>query len=118
MNFKDFLLIMEYLDAGSAVGIPSDWGSGENSMGAPVFLPKLDLELPTTTKTGRISLLIKDKNPILLQLDDGTQLYFTLDQFRRISGTPALGRTISVAFQRMLSDRSKMPSIISSCQVT
>ncbi len=119
MDFKRFLLIMEYLDAGSAVALPSGLSSGETDlMSKPVFMPRLELGLPATTKTGKIALMIKDKNPILVQLDDGTQLYFNIDQFRRIAGTPAIGRTMNVVFQREGSDRSNMPSVISSCQVT
>lgn len=120
MNFKRFVMIMEYLDSGSAAILPSSWtGSGQSDiMSQPVFLPNMDLALPAITKVGKIAMLIKDKNPIMLQMDDGTQLYFSLDQFRRITGSPALGRTISVVFQRDYTDRSKMPSKIASCQVT
>jgi hypothetical protein len=121
MNFKRFLMIMEYLDAGSAVALPSSWTGSEqpdNMMSQPVFLPSMDLGLPATTKVGKIALMIKDKNPIMMQLDDGTQLFFSYDQFRRITGSPALGRTMTVVFQRDYTDRSKAPSQIASCSVT
>lgn len=111
-------MIMEYLEYG-AVALPSNWtGSEIPDMSQQVFLPHIDLMLPAINKVGKIAMLIKDKNPILLQMDDDTQLYFTHDQFRRITGTPEIGRTISVVFQRDYTDRSKRPSQISSCQVT
>jgi hypothetical protein len=121
MDFKRFLLIMEYHDGGSPAAMSSGWtGSGEvgNLMSQAVFLPSMDLSLPATTKVGKIAMIIKDKNPIMLQMSDGTQLYFTIDQFRRITGSPALGRTISVVFQRDYTDSSKLPSKISTCHVT
>lgn len=119
MNFKRFAMIMEYLDGGSSVAVSSSWtGSGDNGMSQGVFLPSMDLSLPATTKVGKIAMIIKDKNPIMVQMDDGTQLYFTIDQFRRIKGSPALGRTMTVVFQRDYTDRTKMPSKISTCHVT
>jgi len=121
MNFKSFFTIMEYLDGGSPVALPSSWTGSEqpdNMMSQPVFLPSLDLGLPAVTKVGKIAILIKDKNPIMMQLEDGTQLFFSYDQFKRITGSPALGRTATVVFQRNITDRSKMPSQISTCSVT
>lgn len=121
MNFRDFYMIMEYLDAGYPAMLPSDWSGSEqpdNFASQPVFLPSIDLGLPSTTLIGKISQIVRDKNPIFVQLSDGTQLFFTLDQYKRIKGSPERGRTMTVVFQRLGNDRSRIPSMIQSCQVT
>jgi hypothetical protein len=121
MNFKGFVTLMEYLNGGSAAILPSNWTGSEqpdNMMSQPVTLPSMDLALPSLTKVGKIALLIKDKNPIMMQMEDGTQLFFTWDQFRRIKGSPGLGKTATVVFQRNPTDRSKMPSKVQSCHIT
>lgn len=121
MNFKGFVTLMEYLDGGSAAILPSNWTGSEqpdNMMSQPVFMPSMDLALPSVTKMGKIALLIKDKNPIMMQLDDGSQMFFTWDQFKRIKGSPGLGKMATVVFQRNPMDRTKMPSTINSCHIT
>ena len=120
MKFKDFLVIMEYLNAGSAAMLPSNWSGSEqtpNMMTQPVFLPSMDLALPSVTKVGKIAMLIKDRNPIMLQMSDGSKLFFTHDQFKRVKGSPGRGKMMTVVFQRNPTDRSNMPSRIQSCHI-
>ncbi len=118
MDFKRFMVIMEYLDAGYPALMPGGDSALQSIFSSPIQVPKLELDLPAVTKTGKISLIIKDKNPILMQMSDGTQMYFTLDQYKRIKGNPEVGRTITVVFQRDPTDRSNLPSRINSCQVS
>lgn len=108
---------MEYLETGYPAIMSGD--SALNSIFAsPIRLPNIQLDLPSITKTGKIALIIKDKNPILMQMTDGTQMYFTIDQFRRIMGNPEVGRTMTVVFQRDPTDKSRTPSKINACQVS
>lgn len=116
MDFKRFLSIMEHLDAGN--GVVLSLNEEDDIMSRPVFLPQMELGLPTVTKVGKIAMLIKDKNPIMLQMSDGTRLMFSYDQFKRITGTPKVGRTITIVFQREGTDRTNMPSQIVSASVT
>lgn len=123
LNFKTFLRVVEYVNVGGAVILPSSWTGTEapdtmSFEGRPLHLPSLDLALPAVTRSGRISVVVKDKNPIYVQLHDGTKLFFTHDEFRRIKGWPEVGRTMTVVFQRNPDDKSDVPSKIHSCQVS
>lgn len=120
MSFKNFLRIVE---AGGGAVVSTSWtgSSAPDTLslsGHPPSLPGLDLGLPAITKSGQIVHLIKDKNPIYVQLSDGTKLFFNLDEFRRIKGFPEVGRTMTVVFQRNSGDLSEQPSQIQSCQVS
>lgn len=73
----------------------------EKYLGRSPSLPSTDLQLPSVTKSGRIVVLEKNKNPIFIQLSDGTKMYFTYDEFKRIAPiSPEIGRTIVVSLQR------------------
>jgi len=78
----------------------------------------MDLGLPTITKSGTIDLMIKNKNPIFVQLSDGSKLFFTHDEFKRIDGEPERGRKMTIVFQRLSNDTSKQPSQIIKCKVS
>ena len=79
--------------------------------------PVLDAMLPSVKKTGKIQILMKNKNPILIQLSDGTKLFLTWDEFRRIKGNVEVGKTMTVLFQRHTHDNSVNPSQIQSISV-
>lgn len=97
MNFKDFLYIIEEKNLYD-------------------MLP--DIDLPTIVKTSRIKHLYDKKNPIIVLLDDGTKLYFTYDEFRRIEGTPEVGKKLTYTMQRLAHDKTIMPSKITKCVVS
>lgn len=78
-----------------------------NFEGRPLNLPGLDLGLPTVTKTGIVTFIEKKTNPIKIFLSDGTKLFFSLDEYKRIKGNePDTGKTMSVTFQRNVFDKS------------
>ena len=84
--------------------------------GNPNFLPSLDMGLPTVTRSSRIIQVERHKNPIFVMLQDGTKLYFTYDEFKRIKGSePKVGKTLQVVFQRSPDDSSGNHSQIQSC---
>lgn len=74
-------------------------------------LPNIDLTIPSVTKEGRITTLKTKKNPIYVRLSDGTEAHFTYDEYRRIQGEkPALGKTMTIIFQRSPDDLTRSAS--------
>lgn len=84
----------------------------EGSVGHPLYMPSTDLTIPSVTKEGRITTLLLKKNPIYVRLSDGTEAYFSYDEWRRVQGQPALGKVMTITFQRHPEDTAKMCSKI------
>jgi hypothetical protein len=80
-------------------------------------LPNISLDLPCIEKKSIIYDIKLNKNPIMILLQDGSKLFMTVDQFKRISGKPEIGKTLVVNFQRLQNDNSNLPSTIKSCKV-
>lgn len=78
--------------------------------GHPLYLPSTDMTLPSIEKTGRITYLMKKRNPIYVRLSDGTEANFTWDEYKRIEGEPAVGKTMTLIFQRHPEDSSRQHS--------
>ena len=96
-------------------GIGTSGGSfGNQSMARSnqVGLPSTDMTLSSIEKTGRITTLLLKKNPIYIRLSDGTEARFTYDEYRKIQGEPALGKNMTLIFQRHPSDASGQHSKI------
>ena len=96
-------------------GIGTSGGSfGNQSMARSnqVGLPSTDMTLSSIEKTGRITTLLLKKNPIYIRLSDGTEANFTYDEYRKIQGEPALGKNMTLIFQRHPSDASGQHSKI------
>lgn len=99
--------------------VTSDVSGSENPRsgmeGHPLHLPSLDLGMPSITKVSKIQFMEKNKNPIFIYLADGTKLYFTWDEFKKIKGAePTVGKSITVVFQRFPGDSSDASSQIQS----
>ena len=73
--------------------------------------------LPLVFKKSIIKVIEKKKNPIFVQLEDGTKLYFTWDEFKRIEGTPEHGKKMLVIMQRREDDNSPTMSQIQKCKI-
>jgi hypothetical protein len=58
------------------------------------------------------------KNPIYVRLSDGTEAHFTYDEWKKIEGQPALGKTMTILFQRHPEDMSQEHSKIDKVIVT
>lgn len=56
--------------------------------------------LPSVTKTSRIQVVERNKNPILIMLSDGTKLYLSWNEYRRLNEEPSVGKKITINFQR------------------
>jgi hypothetical protein len=52
-----------------------------------------------------------------MKLSDGSQLYFTHDEFKRIKGTPENGKIMSYELIRLANDKSNLPSKIKNCYI-
>ena len=111
-NFIEYVNIKDWIEKlGSfAVNEDFDWAKS-------YVLPQLDLDLPTVEKKAKIYMVIQKKNPIFVQLADGTRLYFSHDEFRRLNQEPQVGKMMVVKMLRLPHDGSLMPSQIKSCQV-
>lgn len=123
MNFRDYLTLVEYVSSLGAVQLPASWTGSQGVSrfsldGSSPEATQGDFGLPSVSKSGRIDVMLKNKNPIYVQLSDGTKLFFSLDEFRRIKGNPEVGRTMTVVFQRKPGDYSNLPAKIDDVQVS
>lgn len=103
--------------------VSSDVSGSEQSptlgyAGHSLHLPSTDLTIPSVSKQGRITCLILKKNPIYVRLSDGTEANFTYEEYRRISGKPELGKTMTIVFQRHPNDMTHNYSKIDKAIVT
>jgi hypothetical protein len=113
-DFKKYLNLSVALENTGAILIPEnfDWAKRIASI-----LPNVNLDLPQIQKKSKIDLVMDKKNPIYIQLADGSKLFFTHDEFKRIDGKPERGKTLIVNMQRLHNDSSDLPSKIVKCQV-
>jgi len=111
-NFQEFVSIRDCLDKIGAFSVDEnfDWAKS-------YVLPNMNLDLPVIEKRAKIHIIIHKKNPIHIKLGDGTKLYFTHDEFRRIKGEPRVGKTMVIKMLRLPHDSSLLPSQIKSCQI-
>jgi hypothetical protein len=97
--------------------VSSDVSGSEQSptlgyAGHSLHLPSTDLTIPSVTKEGRITTLLLKKNPIYVRLSDGTEAHFSYDEYRKIDGEPALGKVMTITFQRHPDDTGRAYSKI------
>jgi len=122
LNFKEYMLQCEM----NTVGTHNDrattafLSSAVSRSEAGSKLPSVDLiipkDIPTVKRTSVIRVVERNKNPIRISLDDGTKLYLSWDEFKRIGGSePQPGKKMTVTFQRRSNDRSLLPSQVQSC---
>lgn len=111
-NFKWYCCICDLVEQHGSICVESscDWARSFR-------LPDLDLGLPTVERKARITHIILKRNPICVVLSDGTVLYFTYDEFKRIKGKPEVGSTLQVKMTRLAGDGSGFPSKVQSCEV-
>jgi hypothetical protein len=114
INFKNFIELNEIIAKLKGIYIPEgfDWAKSLSNA-----LPNIDLGLPAITKTAKIKEINYKKNPIYIYLSDGSKLFFTLDEFRRLQSKPEVGKNIAVTMQRLASDKSDTPSQITKCVI-
>lgn len=107
--------------AGAYVNTDYSEPSPEGHVGDSDFLPRLpatNLTIPSIQREGRITVLLAKKNPIFVKLTDGTEAYFSYDEFKRIKGSePSLGKTMRITFQRHPNDLNASHSKIDHVEV-
>jgi hypothetical protein len=124
MNFKQYVKLIEqntvgkHNDFATSAFLPSDWTGSEMSDINIPFLSSLDIQVPTTIRRSIISNIIKNKNPIVIELEDGTKLNLSLDEFNRINKNPCIGQTAQVTFQRNVTDNSNSASKIIKIEIS
>ncbi|RDJ35252.1 MAG: hypothetical protein DWQ19_10585 [Crenarchaeota archaeon] len=121
LKFKEYLeqnTVGYHNDRATTIRLPSDWSGTEAPPkfdGRPPFLASLDVLLPSVTVTSEIRKIEKNKNPITISLADGTKLFLTWGEYKRISGPePAPGKRLTVTFQRNPGDKSNNLSQVNS----
>lgn len=99
-------------DFATAKFLPSTWTGSEDLGVYSQGVPGVDLEMPSVSRTSKVRSVEKRKNPIRVELMDGTVLNLTLDEFDRINSRTNLypGRELTVVFQRSEGDSSQKPS--------
>jgi hypothetical protein len=92
--------------------LPSTWTGSEDLGKYFQGVPGVDLEVPTVSRTSIVKSVEKRRNPIRVELMDGTVMQLTLDEFNRIDTRTKLypGREVTVTFQRLEGDSSQQPS--------
>lgn len=74
--------------------------------------------LPLVIKKSVVKTVERNKNPIFVQLEDGTKLHFTWDEFKRIEGgEPKNGKKMLVIMQRRADDNGPTVSQIQKCKI-
>ena len=122
LNFKEFFeqnTVGKHNDyaAGAYLNSAQTGHGGWDQKANPLNVPNLELGLPQVTKTGMVTHVERTKNPIAVFLSDGTRLFFSYDEFRRIKGCePTPGRTLIVTFQRHPNNQSEHSSQIDKCR--
>lgn len=100
-------------DFATSAFLPSSWTGTESAPDANLpFLSSTDLAIPQISRSSTINNIILNKNPIIIELKDGTKLYLSLDEYNRIQNKPEVGKNITVVFQRNELDKSEAPSKI------
>ena len=78
----------------------------------------VDLTIASVQRTGRIISFLDKKTPIYIKLSDGTECNFTYQELKKIEGVPAIGKTMTVIFQRHPDDVTRQFSKIEKAIVT
>lgn len=74
--------------------------------------------LPTKTVRSEIRLINDKNNPILIQLLNGTKLFLSFDEYKKIKNqNPAVGKMATVVFQRHPNDKSDNFSLVNSIKI-
>lgn len=112
MEFTKYLNFLEIIKENKIIYLPEsfDWVKGFS-------LPDIQLDLPSIERSGTVKMIMDKVNPIYVGLSDGSKLFFTIDEFKRIEGEPAVGKKIVWKMQRLPYDSGQYPSRIISCKV-
>jgi len=105
-------------DFATSAFLPTTWTGSEDLGKYSYGLPGIDLQIPNVVRTSKIRSIEMNKDPIKISLMDGTSIYLTLDEFRRVDARTKLsaGRETRVTFQRRDDDGSPDPSKIISIE--
>lgn len=110
-KFKEFIIKKDFTDQGISVIVENFMTNYLN------FLPSVNLDLPSVEKRSKIEDISDFSNPITIRLEDGSVLYFTNDEYRRLHRKPEVGKIMIVKFQRNPNDKTQVPSKIIHCQM-
>lgn len=128
MKLSGFKNFVESIGGGSF--LPTSWTGSEGDptsalSGHPVFLPGIDvaigsdnINIPAVHVNGVVKHFALKQNPIMIELDNGTKLAMTFDQYKNISGDlPIIPKytKLFITFQRNPNDNTAATSKIEKC---
>lgn len=124
LNFKNWLeqnTVGKHNDFATGAYASSSVTGSETFGPKPNHLTSQDLVIqgvPSKTVEGKIAMVDLNRDPVYVQLYDGTQLYIPHDAvIKRVQGEIKKGKTLRVTFQRHANDNSEEPSKIAWAQV-
>lgn len=110
MNFRGYMTLSELKELGLCF-LPESFNWAKPYA---LAMPKIDLGLPSVTKTSQIMSVQVKKNPIIIEFKDGARVVCSYDQFRRLSGPVEPGRTAT--YTMLVGDHGK-PMVVRSFKV-
>jgi hypothetical protein len=113
-NFKNYIDLIEHIQKNGSLYLPENFSWVNN---IKKMLPNLAIDLPIIQKKSKIEIIDNKKNPIYIQLSDGSKIFLTYEEYKRIKGKPEIGKTMIVTMQRHHKDSSNLPSQITRCEV-
>jgi hypothetical protein len=113
-TFKEFLFIDKALNQNGSIILENYFNTQNKFLS---FMPDISLDLPAVEKQARIEDVSDFSNPITIRLADGSKLFFSSDEYRRLHKKPQVGLTMLVRFQRYNHDKSLVPSKITFCKI-
>lgn len=118
LNFKDFLKEDSNLTSMLNPEILGDDAYNRQSTDRFNISGLRSFILPTKTVRSQIRLINDKTNPILIQLLNGTKLFLSFDEYKKIKNqNPAVGRMATVVFQRNPNDNTDNFSLINSIEI-
>jgi hypothetical protein len=123
-SFKKFLKNESSYGNGAMMLAPG--GDTQAMAGHPLSMPDIEIVIPGAgtvtpyvTRKSRVKSFISNKNPMYIELMDGTKMFMNMDEYKRIKGDLPLvpkHTEITVYFQRLPVDLSPQSSQIIFCK--
>lgn len=111
MNFREYLTMSELKELGICF-LPESFHWAKPYA---LAMPKIDLALPSVSRTSQIMSVQLTRNPIVIEFKDGSKVVCTYDQYRRLGGSVEPGKTAT--YTMLIGDHGK-PMVISSFKIT
>ena len=123
LNFKEFFGHASYSPSGMGPGsfVPDVWSNSDSYLqnlipwetmqlpGHDFVMGQRPVDIPLVTKMGSVVKFLDKQNPMVIQLADGTKVFLSYEQYRKIKGDlPIVPKYTfaKISFQRVHNDNS------------